>query len=54
MGRQRKVVKTHFSYDQFTRMTLCGAKGRNITSKSKEVTCGNCLRKLNKSRRLDG
>ena len=45
MERKRKVVKTHFSFDQFTMQSLCGCKTRigNVTSNFKEVTCGNCL-----------
>jgi hypothetical protein len=48
MKRQRIVVKTHFTLDHFTKQSFCGTKTRvgNVTSNYKEVTCGNCLRKL--------
>ena len=48
MARKRKEVKVHFSFDQFTCLSLCGTKTRvgNVTSNFKEVTCCNCLRRF--------
>lgn len=54
MERKRKVVKVHFSFDQFSMLALCGTKTRvgNVTSNSKEVTCGNCKKKLIVKRKI--
>ena len=48
MERKRKLVKTHYCYWDKPEVGLCGLKVRdtNRALVVKEVTCGNCLKKL--------
>lgn len=53
MERKRKVVKTHYCFYNNKYTALCGVSTRNsnTSEKREEVTCLNCLKKLDKRRK---
>jgi len=46
MERKRKIVKVHYYSWGNSERGLCGIKVRDGTNLTREVTCGNCLKKL--------
>lgn len=48
MERKRKIVKVHYSLTLEPDVGMCGIKTRKINSTNliKEVTCGNCLKRI--------